>query len=109
MGSLEDSSDIGAKPIGDQRFYDGKRAGTGRWATLNGLGVLRTDDKNALQLASTKATTDNDAANATRYRLIDACRRGIAATTAIDTLVAKHGNPPVTTGDLGGWSDQVAP
>ncbi|MCZ4077854.1 hypothetical protein O1W68_07880 [Rhodococcus sp. H36-A4] len=101
MGSLSDPSDVGATPIGDQRFYGGERVGAGRWATLDDLGLLWTDDADVLQLSSTQATTDNAAANALRYRLIDACRRGITATTAFDTVVAEHGNPPVTTGDRG--------
>ncbi|KZF00876.1 hypothetical protein A2J03_09835 [Rhodococcus sp. EPR-157] len=101
MGSLSDGSDVGAKPIGDQRFYGGRRVGEGRWAILDTLGLLWTDDVDGLQLSSTEATTDRDAATDLRYTLIEQCRRGIGATEAFDTAIAEHGNPPVTTGDLG--------
>ncbi|WP_027497464.1 hypothetical protein [Rhodococcus sp. JG-3] len=100
MGSLSDPSDVGAAVIGDQRFYGGERVGSGRWAVLDTLGLLWTDDRDALQLSSTDATTDRAAATALRYGLIDACRRGISASMAFDTTVAEQGNPPVTSGDL---------
>ncbi|MEH6794034.1 MAG: hypothetical protein V7694_07835 [Rhodococcus sp. (in: high G+C Gram-positive bacteria)] len=99
MSSLSDPSNFGAKPLDRQRFYGGERVGTGRWAVLDNLGVLWTDDREALQLGAVEGA-DAAAANALRYELNGSAARGVSATEAFDTTVAQHGNPAVSSGDL---------
>ncbi|OZE81933.1 hypothetical protein CH304_12850 [Rhodococcus sp. 15-649-1-2] len=100
MGSLSDSSNFGARPIDTQRFYGSEPVGQGRWVLLNALGLLWTDDAEALQLWVIP-DADRAGANAVRRKLNRAAAAGVTATAAFDTVVAEHGNPPVTTGDLG--------
>ncbi|ORI11746.1 hypothetical protein BJD99_00985 [Rhodococcus sp. 1163] len=99
MGSLSDPNDVGAAAIGDTRFYGGERVGPGRWAILDGLGILWTDDRDGVQLSYVDGS-DRDAANGLRRALTDACRRGESATAAFDATVREHGNPEVEIGDL---------
>ncbi|WP_032402476.1 hypothetical protein [Rhodococcoides fascians] len=98
MGSLSDSSNFGAEPVDTQRFYGGERVGQGRWAVLDGLGLLWTDDTDALQLSWTE-DADDDAAHAACVGLNRLARLGVPATLAFDDLVAEH-SATVESGDL---------
>lgn len=97
--SLSDPSNFGAKPLDRQRFYGGERVGVGRWAVLDNLGVLWTDDRDALQLGAVEGA-DAAAANAIRYELNGYAARGVSATEAFDVTVADHGSPPIVEGQL---------
>ena len=99
MGSLSDPNDVGATPIGDTRFFSGERVGLGRWAVLEGLGILWTDARDGLQL-SYVADSDRDAANAIRRSLTEACRRGESATAVFDRIVQHPDGPTVEAGEL---------
>lgn len=107
MSSLSDPSNLGATPTDTQRFYGAERVGSGRWATLDGLGLLWTDDAEALQLSWTEGS-DRDAANAIRAGLNRLARLGVPATLAFDDLVAEH-SATVESGDLASllWSHQM--
>ncbi|MFI8565772.1 hypothetical protein ACIGGF_04320 [Rhodococcus sp. NPDC078407] len=99
MNSLSDPSNFGAKPIDTQRFYGSEPVGEGRWAMLDGLGLLWTDDRDALQLDVVEGV-DGKAANALRRELNRSAAAGMSATTAFNTTVADHGSAPVVEGQL---------
>lgn len=98
MGSLSDPNNFGARPVDEQPFYDSTARGQGRWATLDNLGVLWTDDRNALQLSGL-AGPDAVEANALRIRLHTLAAERIPATKAFDTITTELGATP-TAGDL---------
>nr|WP_141215374.1 hypothetical protein [Rhodococcus sp. 15-649-1-2] len=99
MGSLSDSLNVGATPADTQRFYGAERVGRGRWAILPGLGVLWTDDDDALQLAWIEGS-DNDAAYGMYRRLNGLAAAGVPASRAFDDLIAEFPGIPVQSGDL---------
>lgn len=98
MGSLSDSSDFGARPLSDQRYYSGDAVGQGRWAILTDVGVLWTDDNDALQLERI-STADQTAAAALRKGLHTFAGSGVPATEAFDRIVNERG-ATVVSGDL---------
>lgn len=99
MNSLSDPSNFGARPVDTQRFYGSEPAGEGRWVMLDRLGLLWTDDREALQLDVMEGV-DNDAANELRRGLNRSAAAGVPASTAFDTVVAERGTTPVKSGDL---------
>ena len=99
MNSLSDPSNFGAKPINTQRFYGSEPVGEGRWVMLDRLGLLWTDDREALQLDVMEGV-DNAAANELRRMLNNAAAAGVSASAAFDTVVAERGNPPIRSGSL---------
>lgn len=102
MGSLSDPSNVGATPADTQPFYGAERVGQGRWATLPNLGILWTDDDNALQLAWIKGS-DNDAAYLMYRRLNSLAAAGVPASRAFDDLIAEF-EVTVDSGDLASLS-----
>lgn len=98
MGSLSDSQNFGARPVSEQHYYGTVRAGLGRWAILDRVGVLWTDDADALQLARL-STADQDAAYQLRLRLHAFAAASVTATTAFDRVVEEY-SATVLSGDL---------
>jgi hypothetical protein len=95
---LRDSNDFGAKPVSDQHYYGVVRAGMGRWAVLERLGVLWTDDQDALQLSRLNGA-DQAAAYQFRLDLHALAAANVPATTAFDRLVTERA-ATVTSGNL---------
>lgn len=98
MSSLSDPSNFGARPVGDQRYYGAERVGPGRWAVLPGIGILWTNDDDAVQL-SWVPDADQSQANDIRAILHELARRGIPAKQAFDGLAGEY-DAAVTVGDL---------
>ena len=99
MGSLSDPSDVGAEPLGDDRAYAATLAGAGRWASIDDLGVLWTNDSDSLQLKQSESADDAEAFEFRRM-LIDYCTVGMTATEAFDVVVADAGGLTVESGSL---------
>ncbi len=91
--------DYPLKDVTVGRRFGGRPEGMGRWQRIPNLGVLWTDDKEALQLGWLD-DADHSAANALGWRLIRMALDDKTATDAFD-LVA-HENPqfPIMHGDL---------
>lgn len=98
MSSLSDPDNFGAQPVGDQRYYGAERVGRGRWAMLPGLGILWTNDTDAIQL-SWIPDANQAQANAIRVGLHRLASRGVPARQAFDGLIAEY-DVAVTAGDL---------
>jgi hypothetical protein len=98
MGSLDDSSDFGAEDTSNQTYFGSTAVGPGRWIRIDGIGVLWTDDADALQLAKIP-DADRDRANAVRKGLHRLAAEQITASTAFDNLAVQYGQIPVA-GDL---------
>ncbi|WP_032384693.1 hypothetical protein [Rhodococcoides fascians] len=96
MGSLRDSSDFGARPA-EQHFYGNIRVGRGRWSRLP-MGVLWTDDDDALQLSRLPGV-DQAAAYDLRVRLHGYAAANAPATQVFDRIVAEYATA-VVVGDL---------
>lgn len=81
------------------RRFGGRPEGMGRWQRIPNLGVLWTDDKEALQLGWLD-DSDRPAANALAWRLIRMALDDMTATDAFN--LAAHENPqyPIVHGDL---------
>jgi hypothetical protein len=98
MSSLSDPDNFGARPLGDKRYYGAERVGPGRWATLQGLGILWTNDADAVQL-SWIPDANQEQANAIRAGLHGLADRGVPARQAFNGLAAEYG-AVIETGDL---------
>lgn len=98
VGSLSDSSNFGARLTASQYYYGDQRVGPGRWVVLDRLGVLWTDDRDALQLARINNVDILDANNL-RSALHRYAAANLPATAAFDLVAAEYGST-VQVGDL---------
>ena len=73
--------------------------GEGRWQRIPHLGVLWTDDKQALQLGWLD-DADQDAANAVARRMVLMAVDGMTATAAFDTIASENQKYLIMHGDL---------
>ena len=81
------------------RRFDGVPEGEGRWQRIPQLGVLWTDDKQALQLGWLD-DSDQDAANAVARRMVLMAVDGMTATSAFDTIASENQKYLIMHGDL---------
>lgn len=98
MGSLNDGSDFGARRVSQGARYGHVAAGPGRWIRIAGVGVLWTDDADALQLAPLPGS-DEIESNSIRRGLHRLAEDGTPAQEAFDMLADRYGLSPVA-GDL---------
>ena len=92
-------SDRPLKDVTVGRRFCGVPEGEGRWQRLPHLGVLWTDDKEALQLGWLD-NADQDAANALACRMVLMAADGVSATAAFDMIVSENRNYLVIQGNL---------
>lgn len=81
------------------RRFDGVPEGEGRWQQIPHLGVLWTDDKQALQLGWLD-DADQDAANALARRMVLMAVDGMTATAAFDEIASENPKYMIMHGDL---------
>ena len=81
------------------RRFGGVPEGMGRWQRIPNLGVLWTDDKEALQLGILKSQ-DNKLANALRRRMVLMAVDGMTATAAFDMIARENRTYMIMHGDL---------
>lgn len=81
------------------RRFGGRPEGMGRWQRIPNLGVLWTDDKDALQLGILKSQ-DNKLANALRRRMVLMAVDGMTATAAFDMIARENRTYMIMHGDL---------
>ncbi|MBH5146342.1 hypothetical protein [Rhodococcus erythropolis] len=81
------------------RRFGGRPEGMGRWQRIPNLGVLWTDDKEALQLGILKSQ-DNKLANALRRRMVLMAVDGMTATAAFDLIARENRTYMIMHGDL---------
>ncbi|MFK4362792.1 MULTISPECIES: hypothetical protein [Rhodococcus] len=81
------------------RRFDGVPEGEGRWQRIPHLGVLWTDDKQALQLGWLD-NADQDAANALARRMVLMAVDGMTATAAFDMIASENQKYLIMHGDL---------
>ena len=93
--------DYPLKDVTVGRRFGGRPEGSGRWQRIPNLGVLWTDDKEALQLGLLKSA-DHAAANALRWRLIRMALDDMTATDAFDLVARENPECPIVHGDLAG-------
>ncbi|UGQ55346.1 hypothetical protein LRL17_30505 (plasmid) [Rhodococcus qingshengii] len=91
--------DYPLKDVTVGRRFGGLPEGKGRWQRISHLGVLWTDDKEALQLGILKSQ-DNELANALRRRMVMMAVDGMAATAAFDVIASENGKYMIVHGDL---------
>lgn len=81
------------------RRFGGRPEGSGRWQRIPHLGVLWTDDKEALQLGWLD-DADQDAANALARRMVLMAVDGMTATAAFDVIARENRKHMIMHGDL---------
>lgn len=81
------------------RRFDGVPEGEGRWQRISHLGVLWTDDKQALQLGWLD-DADQGAANALARRMVLMAVDGMTASAAFDMIASENPKYLVMHGDL---------
>ncbi|MEI4741676.1 hypothetical protein [Rhodococcus erythropolis] len=91
--------DYPLKDVTVGRRFGGVPEGKGRWQRIPHLGVLWTDDKQALQLGWLD-NADQDAANALARRMILMAVDGMTATAAFDMIASGNQKYLVMHGDL---------
>ncbi|OZD23824.1 hypothetical protein CH253_08150 [Rhodococcus sp. 06-156-3C] len=79
------------------RFFTSVAIGSGRYADLEGVGTLWTDDADALQLGFATGA-DNDAANELRRLLVAYATEGWTATEAFESVLTDYPNATVKPG-----------
>lgn len=92
--------DYPLKDVTVGRRFGGAPRGEGRWQRIPHLGVLWTDDKQALQLGILKSQ-DNELANALRRRMVLMAVDGMTATVAFDVIASENRKYMIMHGDLG--------
>ena len=92
-------SDRPLKDVTVGRRFCGVPEGEGRWQRLPHLGVLWTDDKEALQLGWLD-DADQDAANALARRMVLMAVDGMTATAAFDLIARENRTYMIMHGDL---------
>lgn len=93
--------DYPLKDVTVGRRFGGRPEGMGRWQRIPNLGVLWTDDKDALQLGILKSQ-DNKLANALRRRMVLMAVDGMTATAAFDLVARENPECSIVHGDLVG-------
>lgn len=102
-------TDFPLKRVTVGRRFGGIPEGDGRWQRIPHLGVLWTDDKEALQLGILKSQ-DNKLANALRRRLVLMAADGMTATAAFDLIARENRTHMIIHGDLADRAvDQIFP
>lgn len=81
------------------RRFGGRPEGMGRWQRIPHLGVLWTDDKEALQLGWLDSQND-EPANALRRRMVLMAVDGMTATAAFDLIARENRKYMIMHGDL---------
>ncbi|MFD6515401.1 hypothetical protein [Rhodococcus sp. NPDC060176] len=91
--------DYPMKDVTVGRRFGGMPEGEGRWQRIPHLGVLWTDDKEALQLGWLD-DADQDAANALARRMVLMAVEGMSATAAFDMIASENQKYLIMHGDL---------
>ena len=105
------AGDLESIDTGKRRF-DGPCAGPGRWAVLDGIGTLWTNDNDGALLGPAEMDDERDhaAANRITHLLLSYAEYSVPVSRAFDLIVAEYGSPEVHSGELDhlfDWYDQV--